>query len=92
METNLHWSGDPLRRSKDDVWSATGHLEHDGKRFEVGSGITSGNHGEIGGEPGSDDPAGEWTLRIDEITSDPGYPPKRVRIEGPWVFKVTMPR
>jgi len=88
----LHWSGDPLRRSLDYVWSASGRLEHDGVRFGVGSAGTSGNRGEIGGEPGSDDPAGEWTVRIDKITSDPGYPPKRVTIEGPWVFRVTMPR
>lgn len=88
----LHWSGDPLRRSGDDVWTAMGRLTHDGERFGAGSASTNGNHGQMEAEPGSDDPAGEWTLRIDELTSDPGYPPKRIRIEGPWVIKVTMPR
>jgi len=88
----LHWSGDPLRRSLDDVWSATGRLEHRGERFYSGGGGTNGNQADIGWEPGSDDPAGDWTLRIDELTSDPGYPAKRIRIKGPWVFKITMPR
>lgn len=88
----LHWSGDRLRRSRDDVWTAMGRLEHGGERFRAGAASTNGNAGEMEAEPGSDDPAGEWTLQIDELTSDPGYPPKRVRIEGPWVVKVTMPR
>ncbi|MCY7420019.1 MAG: hypothetical protein LH650_16335 [Chloroflexi bacterium] len=92
VSASLTWSGDPLKASGDDVWSATGRMQHGDQRFMVGSGSTSGNRAEIGGQPGSDDQGGEWTIRIDKITSDPGYPPKRVTIEGPWVFRVTMPR
>lgn len=91
IKGHLSWEGTRLAASGDDVWSAQGRLRHRGERLGIDGGGTSGNQFEFRIERGADDPVGEWTLRIDTITSDPGSPPRQVRIEGPWVFHVTLP-
>jgi len=91
IEGIVTWRGDPLRASEDDVWSATSTLEHGDERFRSDASGTAGNRSEFHVRRGTDDAAGAWTIRVERLTSDPGYPPRRVTIEGPWVFRIVVP-
>jgi len=77
-------------------WVAIGRVTHDGVGSIADDGMNSIEdaddpmHQTIIVSRGSDDPHGEWTLRIDEVV---GFDANgdQIRIAGPWEFSVTLP-
>ncbi len=44
---------------------------------------------------GMDDRAGVWRIQVDEVSAEtacPDHPCPMIRIAGPWVLEVTIPR
>jgi hypothetical protein len=87
---SLKWSGGPLRRSLDSDWWVTGRVGHAGDRFQIERSEGVGDSTDFSIRRGSDTADGDWTVRIDQLSSDVGYPPQRIHIAGPWVLKVSM--
>lgn len=85
------WSGAPLAASEGDMWSIRGRVEHAGDQFPIEGSGSDRISSDFRIERGSDDPTGEWTVLIEELTSDPGSPPQHIRLPGPWELKVTLP-
>jgi len=78
-----------------DTWGPHGTAIHGGDRVAMRGGSGKDNEITFYTVAGMDDRAGVWRIQVDEVSAEtacPDHPCPMIRIAGPWVLEVTIPR
>ena len=91
---HLVLTGEPLLVTRD-TWGPDGTAIHGADQVAMRRGFGTDNEFTFHTYTGMDDWAGVWRIQVDEVSAEsdcPDHPCPMVRIAGPWVLEVTIPR
>lgn len=91
---HLILTGEPLLVTRD-TWSPDGTAIRGADQVAMRRGFGTDNEFTFHTYTGMDDWAGVWRIQVDEVSANsdcPHHPCPMIRIAGPWVLEVTIPR
>ena len=91
---HLVFTGEPLLVTQD-TWGPHGTAIHGADQVAMRRGSGTDNEFTFYTVTGMDDWAGVWRIQVDVVSAEsdcPDHPCPMIRIAGPWVLEVTIPR